>query len=74
MKNKTKLFIEAVFVEPVEYRWTMPSGAVRHGHTVVLARTRPGLRQAREKFFAQHPYVAPSESGRREDQVEYAYD
>jgi hypothetical protein len=48
--------------KPVRYRWSTPDGTVCHGSSVVLARTRAGLRQALRNFWHQHTHVSPEEA------------
>ena len=43
----------------VKYQWSTPDGTVHHGHTVVLARTRSGLKSALRQFWTLHPHVSP---------------
>lgn len=47
------------FAKPVSYQWILPDGTVCHSHTVVLSRTRAGLRNAVRRFWLQNTHVAP---------------
>jgi hypothetical protein len=41
---------------PVHYRWSTPEG-VHHASTVVLSRTKGGLRNALRRFWQTNPHV-----------------
>ena len=53
-KNQTA---ERLWTHPVNYRWSTPGGMICHGHSVVLSRTRAGLRGALRRFFKLHGHV-----------------
>ena len=44
---------------PMRYRWSTPDGTIHHGSTVILSRTRAGLRQAFKRFWAVNRHVDP---------------
>ena len=46
---------------PVHYRWSTPDGAVHHASTVLLSRTRAGLRSALKRFWTTNRHVDPDQ-------------
>ena len=59
---------------PVHYRWSTPDGAVHHASTVLLSRTRAGLRSALKRFFVTNRHVDPdpdSAIGNRQSAMDF---
>lgn len=46
---------------PVHYHWSTPDGAVHHASTVLLSRTRAGLRSAFKRFWIANRHVDPDQ-------------
>ena len=46
---------------PVKYRWSTPDGATHHASTVLLSRTRAGLRSAFKRFWITNRHVDPDQ-------------
>jgi hypothetical protein len=50
------------WVKPVHYRWSTPDGSVHSASSVVLARSRSGLKAALKQFWITNAHVSPARS------------
>jgi hypothetical protein len=51
---------------PIHYRWSTPDGATHHASTVLLSRTRAGLRSALKRFWITNRHVDPDQDFTRD--------
>ncbi|MDE2099088.1 MAG: hypothetical protein KGL39_17675 [Patescibacteria group bacterium] len=51
-----------LYTRPVRYQWSLPNGTVCHSSSVVLSRTKAGLRQAMRRFWTRNTHVSPEEA------------
>jgi len=49
---------QRLYTHPVHYRWSTPEG-VHHHSTVVLSRSKSGLRSALRRFWKTHTHISP---------------
>ena len=50
---------ERFWTRRVNYQWTTPCGTVMHGNTVVLALSRPKLKESLRRFWQTNQHVSP---------------
>ncbi len=58
MKTKLRTYEEHFHSAPVAYKWHT-GGSTHHATTVVLSKSKGGLRQALKRFWLQNSHVEP---------------
>jgi len=63
MKQKPPIESESETIRPwtrpVSYRWSLPDGTICHGSSVIMSRSKAGLRSAYRRFWQQQTHVSP---------------